>query len=62
MPQQDKLAEKLAGKIISVQLKVANFLNKRTQHYSRTQKEVLLIGLSAFFSAICLYLIFNSIL
>jgi hypothetical protein len=61
-PEHDKLAGKLAGKIISVQLKIAWFLNKKTQHYSRIQKEVLLVSISAFFSAVCLYLIFNSIL
>jgi len=60
-PAQEAAAVKIAARIIKTQVKVANYLNHKTAHFSRLQKTVLLLTLSALFSAISLYLIFNAI-
>ncbi|HXH99298.1 MAG TPA: hypothetical protein VNI52_03450 [Sphingobacteriaceae bacterium] len=58
---QDAVAQKIAGRIVKFQFKIADYLNEKTAHYSKVQKEILLIVISALFSAASLYLIFNSI-
>ena len=58
---QELIAKKIANKIIQSQLNVATYLNKKTAHFSKRQKQILLIGISIFFSAISLYLLFSSL-
>jgi hypothetical protein len=58
---QEMIAKRIAGKIINSQMKIASYLNSRTAHFSKVHKQCLLIGISVFFSAISLYLIFSSI-
>lgn len=58
---QEIMANKIADGLIKFQIKVSNQMNQKTAHFSRTQKQMLLIGISLFFSACSLYLIFQSI-
>lgn len=60
--RQDALAQKIANGIVSCQRDLATFLNRRTAHFSRAQKQALLVAISIFFSGICLFLIFTAIL
>jgi len=57
---QEEVAQKAARKIIRVQTRLAGWLNKRTEHFTTAQKHLLLLAISAIFSGISLYLIFNS--
>lgn len=61
-PAQEATAVKIAARIIKTQIRVANYLNHKTAHFSRLQKTVLLLTLSTLFSALSLYLIFNAII
>lgn len=58
---QDALAQKIASQIVSSQRQLASFLNRRTAHFSRTQKRVLLLAISVFFTGVSLFLIFTGI-
>lgn len=60
-PEQELRAKRIASDLIKYQTRISNYLNKTTAHFSRTQKQILLIGISLFFSACSLYLIFKSI-
>lgn len=60
--RQDALAQKIANGIVSRQRDLATFLNRRTAHFSRAQKQALLVAIIVFFSGICLFLIFTAIL
>lgn len=59
---QDVAARKIADQIIKMQIRIADFLNAKTAHYTKSHKQILLFILSVFFSALSLYLIFNSLL
>ncbi|MBC8053813.1 MAG: hypothetical protein H7Y13_12180 [Sphingobacteriaceae bacterium] len=59
---QDALAQKVAGGILRIQLRIANYLNRKTAHFSKIQKEILLLCFSLVFSLISLYLIFKVII
>lgn len=59
---QDVAARKIADQIIKFQISIADFLNVKTAHYTKSQKQILLFIVSVFFSALSLYLIFNSLL
>lgn len=59
---QDHLARKIADCIIRTQFKVANYLNLKTGHFSKVQKEILLLAISALFTGVSLYLIFQAII
>lgn len=61
MLNQEELAQRIANWIIKSQLQLATFLNARTAHFSRTQKEALLVAISIAFGVASLYLIFNAI-
>ena len=58
---QADLANKIAKRILLAQIKIASFLNKRTEHYTKFQKEVLLIIISLLFSGVSVYLLIKSI-
>src|SRR5690606_37336551 len=60
-PNQEITARKIANKIIGRQVRLANFLNQRTAHFTKGQKQILLVIISVFFSALSLYLIFTSL-
>lgn len=60
-PRQEDLAQRIAGGIINVQRRIATYLNCKTAHYSKAQKEILLLAISVIFSGISLYLIFTAI-
>jgi hypothetical protein len=57
----DTLAERIAGRIIRRQTKIANYLNRRTQHWNSTSKLIALLLFSLLFSSICFYFIIKSI-
>ena len=59
---QDALAKKIAGGILKSQLRIANYLNRKTAHFSKVQKEILLLCISLIFGMISLYLIFKAII
>lgn len=59
---QDVLAQKVADGILKSQLRIANYLNRKTAHFSKIQKEILLLSFSLIFSLISLYLIFEAII
>lgn len=59
--KQEDLAQRMAAKIIKLQLSIARWLNVKTAHFSKVQKEIFLLVISAVFGAISLYLIFHSI-
>ncbi|WP_207428922.1 hypothetical protein [Pedobacter sp. SYSU D00535] len=59
--KQEDLAQRIAEKIIKLQLSIAGWLNVKTANFSKVQKEIFLLVISAFFGAISLYLIFHSI-
>jgi len=58
---QADLANKIAKRILLAQIKIADFLNKRTAHFTKFQKEVLLIIISLLFSGASIYLLIKSI-
>ncbi|RZL46406.1 MAG: hypothetical protein EOP00_15110 [Pedobacter sp.] len=58
---QSMIAKKIADRIIKSQMNAAEYLNKKTAHFSTKQKQLLLLGICLFFTAISMYLIINSI-
>ncbi|TCK80895.1 hypothetical protein C8N28_2650 [Albibacterium bauzanense] len=60
-PNQEITARKIANKIIGRQVRLASFLNQRTAHFTKSQKQILLLIISVIFSALSLYLIFTSL-
>ena len=58
---QAMIGKKIADQIIQSQMKVAGYLNKKTAHFSKMQKQLLLLGICLFFTAISIYLIISSI-
>ena len=59
--KQADVANKIAERILLTQIRIAGFLNKRTAHFSKFQKEVLLIIISLLFSGVSIYLLVKSI-
>lgn len=59
---QDVTARRIANQIIKLQGRIAEFLNTKTAHYTTSQKQILLLIISIFFSAVSLYLIFKALL
>jgi hypothetical protein len=60
-PRQDDLAGRIAGRIISVQERLASCLNSKTRHLSRRTKLLLLIVFCLLFAAVNLWLLIGSI-
>lgn len=58
---QDVAAQNIADWIINIQVRIATVLNAKTAHYTKSQKQVLLLVISILFSALSLYLIFKSL-
>jgi len=58
----DAIAKVAAERIISLQRRTADCLNKRTAGFTKIQKQILLLIISIVFSSISLYLILKSIL
>ncbi|MDB5013254.1 MAG: hypothetical protein JWQ25_1456 [Daejeonella sp.] len=58
---QLEVAQKIAGYILTIQGRIALYLNQRTAHYTTRQKYLLLMFISFLFSGISLYLIIKSI-
>lgn len=59
--RHEQTAKRIATRILSVQVQVASYLNKKTAHYTKFQKQLLLLLVSLFFSGVSLILIFKSI-
>jgi len=58
---QAMIAKKIANRIIQSQIKVAQYLNKKTAHFSKKQKHLLLLVICLFFTTISMYLLISSI-
>ncbi len=61
-PQTEALAERIAGRIIRRQSKIAGYLNKKTQHWNKASKLFALLAFCLVFGSLCLYLTLKSIL
>jgi len=57
----DRLATRIAGRIICTQHRAANYLNRKTQHWNRASKLVALVLFALLFGSISIYFIFKSI-
>jgi hypothetical protein len=57
----DRLARRIADKIIRRQTKFANYLNWKTQHWNRASKLTALILFVLLFGGFSIYLILKSI-
>jgi hypothetical protein len=57
----EALAARVAGHIIRRQTKIANYLNRKTQHWNQASKFVALLLFCLLFGGICTYLIIKSI-
>ncbi|MDB5119751.1 MAG: hypothetical protein JWN56_969 [Sphingobacteriales bacterium] len=62
MPGREAAANRIAGKILRVQNRTATFLNAKTAHYSKCQKQILLLIISTVFGGVSVYLIFQAII
>jgi hypothetical protein len=60
-PKAEALAIRVAGGIIRRQTRLANYLNRKTQHWNRASKLIALMLFIGVFGGICLYLIIKSI-
>jgi len=61
-PKTEALAERIAGRIIRRQTKIADYLNRRTQHWNGVSKLIALLLFCLAFGSLCLYFIMKSIL
>ncbi|EHQ24632.1 hypothetical protein [Mucilaginibacter paludis] len=59
-PKAAALAERIANSIIRRQTKLADSLNRRTQHWNRASKTVALLVFCILFGGLCFYLIIKS--
>lgn len=57
----DRLASRIADKIIRRQAQFANYLNRKTQHWNRASKLTALILFVLLFGGLSIYLILKSI-
>jgi hypothetical protein len=60
-PKMAALAERIAGRIIGTQTRIAAVLNQRTQHWNRASKLIALLLFCLVFGGLCFYLIIKSI-
>jgi len=60
-PKTAALAERIAGRIIRRQTKIAGFLNRKTQHWNQSSKFIALFLFCLVFGSLCLYFIMKSI-
>jgi hypothetical protein len=60
-PKSEALAVRIAGRIIQRQIKLANFLNRKTQHWNRTAKLTALVLFLLVFGALSCYYIIKSL-
>lgn len=60
-PKQEELAAGIAGTIIGLQTKAAEYLNGKTAHLSAKTRLFLLILFCVLFAAVNLYLLIHSI-
>jgi hypothetical protein len=60
-PKAIALAERIANGIIRRQTKLADMLNRRTQHWNRASKIIALLLFCIAFGGLCFYLIIKSI-
>lgn len=57
----DRVAKRIADKIIRRQTQFANYLNRKTQHWNRASKLTALILFVLLFGGLSIYLILKSI-
>jgi hypothetical protein len=60
-PKAIALAERIANGIIRRQTKLADMLNRRTQHWNRACKIIALLLFCIAFGGLCFYFIIKSI-
>ncbi len=60
-PRQEELAGRIAGRIVSIQERLATCLNNKTRHFSRRRKLMLLIVFCLLFAAVNFWLLIGSI-
>ncbi|SEN05844.1 hypothetical protein SAMN05192574_102323 [Mucilaginibacter gossypiicola] len=57
----DALARHIADQIIRIQTRLANVLNRKTQHWNKTSKLIALAAFMIVFGGLSIYLIIKSI-
>lgn len=60
--RQEKLAERVALGIVRKQTRIANYLNRKTQHWNRASKIIALILFSLVFGGVSVYLLIKALL
>lgn len=60
-PKAEALAERLAGRIIRKQTRIANYLNRKTQYWDRASKIIAFTLFVLLFGGLCIYLIIKSL-
>lgn len=60
-PRMAALAERIAAGIIRRQVRIADALNRKTQHWNRASKLIALVLFCLLFGGLCLYFIIKSI-
>ncbi len=56
----EKLARKIAGAIVGRQTRMANYLNRKTQHWNKASKLMALITFITLFGCLSAWLIIKS--
>lgn len=56
----DALAGRIAGRMIRLQTRTANYLNRKTAYWNRASKLAALILFCVLFGSTCLYLIIKA--
>ena len=59
-PKAEALAERIAGRIIRRQSRIAGYLNRKTQYWNKASKLIALLLFCLLFGSLCLYLIIKS--
>jgi hypothetical protein len=59
-PKAEALAERIAGRIVRKQTKMANYLNRKTAYWNTASKVIALALFCLLFGSICLYFIIKS--
>jgi hypothetical protein len=59
-PRAEAMAERIAGRIIRRQTKMANYLNRKTQYWNKASKLIALALFCLLFGSLCLYFIIKS--
>jgi hypothetical protein len=60
-PKAAALAERMASRIIRRQSQLADYLNRKTQHWNKASKLSALLAFCLLFGGLCLYFILKSI-